>query len=125
MSANRAGKAQASGHRQRRPRPLPKGDSLFTPGASAARQALEQRSATPLLWAHQLPVWLAPMLAVGLLVAGLALHGWASGIALLAVAALLGWLAAMSWPRLSAQGRLLRIVVITVVLAVAILRGLR
>lgn len=110
---------------QRRPRPLPKGDTLLTPAASPARQALEQRSATPLLWAHQLPAWLIPLLAVGLLVAGLAVRGWAGAAALVAVAALLGWLAALSWPRLSAQGRLLRIAAVAVVLAAAVLRGLR
>jgi Family of unknown function (DUF6703) len=132
VSANRAGQAprrqaghgQAGGQRRRGPRPLPKGDTLFTPSASQARQALEQRSATPLLWMHQLPAWLMPLLAVGLLVAGLAVRGWAGGVALVAVAVLLGWLAALSWPRLSAQSRLLRIVVVVVVLAAAVLRGL-
>ena len=130
MSSNGARQVQRSRARRgqafqrRRPRPLPTGDTLFTPAASPARHALERRSATALLWAHQLPVWLVPMLALGLLVAGLAVRGWAGAAALIAVAALLGWLAAVSWPRLSAQGRLLRIAAVAVVLAAAVLRGL-
>ncbi|HET9896372.1 MAG TPA: DUF6703 family protein [Streptosporangiaceae bacterium] len=118
MSSNR-GKAQA-----RRPRPLPRGDTLFTPGASPSRETLEQRSATWLLWLHQLPPWLPPVLAVGLLVLGLALPGWAGGGALFGLAAVLAWLAALSWPRLSAQGRLLRVAVVGCVMIGAVIRGL-
>ena len=130
MSTNRARQASrpagpaARPAARRRPRPLPDGDSLFTADASAARQAIEQRSATPLLWLHQLPRWLAPVLAVALLVTGLAAGGWAGAIALCGLAAVLAWLAAMSWPRLSAQGRVLRVAVIGLVVLVAIIRGL-
>jgi len=130
VSTNRARQAPrpsgrpASQDGQRRPRPLPKGDTLFTPQASPARQAIEQRSATPLLWLHQLPRWLAPVLAVALLVAGLAVGGWAGAIALFGLAVVLAWLASMSWPRLSAQGRLLRVAVIGLVVLVAVFRGL-
>jgi len=76
------------------------------------------------LWLHQLPRWLLPVLGVGLLVIGFALTGWGGAIALLVVAALLGWLAAVSWPRLSAQGRLLRVVAVAVVVVIAMVRGL-
>ncbi|SRR6266851_2023656 len=105
------------------PRPLPLGITLFTPRASAARQALEHRSASPLLWLHQLPRWLVPMLAAGLLVSGLAVRGLIGGIALAGIAVLLGWLAALSWPRLSGQGRLLRVTAIAVVVAAAVIRA--
>jgi len=108
----------------RPPRPLPRGDSLFTPDATESRQALEHRSATFLLWLHQLPVWLPPVLAAGLLVAGLAIGGVGGAIALGALAVVLGWLAALSWPRLSAQNRLLRVAVVGAVLVVAVIRGL-
>jgi O-antigen ligase len=116
--------AQGRAGRARRPRPLPRGDTLFTPDASATRASVEQRSATPLLWLHQLPRWLLPVLAVALLVTGFALTGWAGAIALVALAAALGWLAVVSWPRLNAQGRALRVLVIAVVLLVAVVRGL-
>ncbi|HWF80724.1 MAG TPA: DUF6703 family protein [Streptosporangiaceae bacterium] len=109
--------------RARGPRPLPKGDTLFTPSAAPSRQALEHRSATSLLWLHQLPRWLLPVLTAGLLVAGFAVGGLGGAVALCGLAVVLGWLAAISWPRLSAQGRLLRIAVICGVLAVALLRG--
>ncbi len=85
---------------------------------------MEQRSATTLLWMHQLPRWVAPVLAVALLVAGLAMHGWAGGIALFGLAVVLAWLAAISWPRLTGAGRLLRIVVIGLVIAAGVIRGL-
>ena len=77
-----------------------------------------------LLWLHQLPRWLAPVLAVALLVAGFAVKGWGGGIALVGLAAVLGWLATISWPRLSAQARLLRVIVCGCVLVIAIVRGL-
>jgi hypothetical protein len=96
---------------------------LFTPDASPTRQALEHRSATSLLWLHQLPRWLLPVLAAGLLVAGIALGGLGGAAALGGLAVALGWLAALSWPRLPAQGRLLRVVVIGAVLAVAVVRA--
>ncbi len=110
--------------RPRRPRPLPKGDTLFTPDATPARQALEHRSASMLLWAHQLPPWLLPVLAAALLVAGLAVPGWGGATALLALAAVLAWLAALSWPRLSPPGRLLRAAAVGLVIAIAVFRGL-
>ena len=130
MSSDRARQAPRPSGRparqagQRRPRPLPEGDTLFTPEASPARQAIEQRSATVLLWLHQLPRWLAPVLAVALLVTGLAVGGWAGAAALFGLAAVLAWLASLSWPRLSAAARVLRIAVIVLVAAVAVVRGL-
>src|ERR1700684_3448036 len=96
----------------RRPRPLPPGGTLFTPDASPARQSLEHRSATSLLWLHQLPAWLLPVLAVVFLVARLAIGGGGGAIALGVLAVVLAWLATVSWPRLSPVSRLLRVVVI-------------
>jgi hypothetical protein len=104
---------------RQRVRPLPKGDSLYTPSASPARQAAERRSAKPLLFLHQLPTWVAPLVLVALLITGLAVRGPRGAVALCGVAAVLGWLATLSWPRLSANGRLGRILAIAVVLAVA------
>jgi len=77
-----------------------------------------------LLWLHQLPTWLLPVLAVALLVTGLAVSGWGGAIALVAVAGLLGWLAAMSWPRLSAPGRLARVLAVAAILVFAVVRAL-
>jgi len=64
------------------------------------------------------------VLVVALLVTGLAVAGWAAAIALFALAGVLGWLAAMSWPRLNAQGRALRVLAVGVLVALAVIRGL-
>jgi Family of unknown function (DUF6703) len=134
VTRNQAGRPgqQARPGRQGRPagrgrpaRPLPRGDTLFTPDVSQSRQAFERQSAAALLWLHQLPVWLLPLIMVGLLVTGFTLHGVAGAIALCAVAAVLGWLAALSWPRLSGQGRLLRAAAVACVLIAAVIQLLR
>jgi hypothetical protein len=104
---------------RQRVRPLPKGNSLFTPNASAARQATERRSARALLYLHQLPRWVPPVVLALLLVVGLAVKGPAGAVALCAVAVVLGWLAALSWPRLTSGGRAGRLLVIAVLLAAA------
>jgi hypothetical protein len=105
--------------RTRRARPLPPGQTLFTPAASPGRAAAEQRSAKPLLFLHQLPAWAAPVMLALLLVVGLAVRGPVGTVALCGVAVVLGWLAMISWPRLSASGRLGRAVVIAGLLALA------
>lgn len=100
-------------------RPLPKGGTLFTPGASPARQAAERRSAKPLLYLYQLPRWLAPLALVVLLIVGFAVRGPGGAVALVGVAAVLAWLASLSWPRLPAGGRLGRVLAVAVLLALA------
>ncbi len=100
-------------------RPLPKGSTLFTPGASPARQAAERRSAKPLLYLHQLPAWVPPIVLAVLLVAGLAVRGPVGAVLLCGVAAVLGWLASISWPRLSPAGKLGRVLVVVLMLGIA------
>jgi hypothetical protein len=92
---------------------------MYTPHASSARRAAERRSARPLLYLHQLPRWLPPVVLAVLLVVGLAVKGPGGAVALCAVAAFLGWLAALSWPRLAASGRVSRVLVIAALLAAA------
>jgi hypothetical protein len=105
--------------RRTRVRPLPPGQSLFTPEASPTRAAAERRSATPLIFLHQLPPWAAPVTLAVLLVAGLALKGPIGAVALVGVAAVLGWLASISWPRLAATGRIARVLAVAAMLGVA------
>ena len=119
-SSARGGAARARG-----PRPLPRGDSLYTPGASQARSRVERSSARPLVLLHQLPRWVVPILAAGLLVVGLAVPGWPAAAALVLVAAFLGWLAALSGPALNPNGRLLRLAAVAGVLVLAVLRAVR
>ena len=106
-------------------RPLPQGDSLYTPGAAGTRRRIELASARPLVLLHQLPVWLTPVLVAALLVTGLAVPGAVGAIALLLVAAFLGWLAALSWPQTKGAGRLMRVAAVAGVLAVAIIQATR
>jgi hypothetical protein len=111
--------------RSQRIRPLPKGGTLYTPGASPARQATERRSARPLMYLYQLPSWILPLVLVGLLIAGLAVKGPGGGVALCGVAVVLGWLAAMSWPQLSLAGRAGRVLAVLLMLALAGLQASR
>ena len=106
-------------------RPLPRGNSLYTPGASQARRSLERSSARPLVLLHQLPVWVVPLLLAALFIAGLAVPGWIGAAALVLVAAFLGWLAVVSWPRLAPGARLLRVAAVAGVLVVAGIQAVR
>ena len=74
---------------------------------------------------HQLPVWVVPLLLAALLITGLAVPGWIGAVALVLVAAFLGWLAAVSWPRLTPGGRLLRVAAVAGVLVVAGIQAVR
>jgi hypothetical protein len=106
-----------------RRRPPAPGQARYPPGASRARQSVERRSAAPLFFLRQLPAWLMPLVLVVLLIAGLAVHGIAGALALCGVAIVLGWLALVSWPRLSSAGRLGRLTVIALVLVVAVVQA--
>jgi hypothetical protein len=87
--------------------------------ASETRRSAEQRSAAPLIYLRQLPSWLPPVVILALFVIGLAVRGWAGAVALCAVAAFLAWLALLSWPALTARGRLGRVLAIAVMLGLA------
>jgi hypothetical protein len=110
---------------RQRVRPLPKGSTLLTPSPSAARAAIERRSARPLLYLYQLPRWVPAVALVILLVAGLAVKGPGGSVALCALAVVLGWLAAVSWPRLTAGGRAARLLVVAICLAYAAYQAAR
>lgn len=73
-----------------------------------------------LAYLHQLPRWLLflGVLAVGL-VAIFAPTPF-NAIALLVIAAFLGWLGYLSWPALTPSGRLVRVVALAVVIGAAI-----
>jgi hypothetical protein len=86
---------------------------------------MEQSSARPLVWLHQQPAWFPPVLVAVLLIIGLAVPGWLGAAALVLVAAFLGWLASLSWPRVSPSGRLLRLAAVAAVLVVAVIQATR
>jgi hypothetical protein len=86
---------------------------------------VERRSAAPLVFLHQLPAWLPPVVLAALLICGLAVRGIIGAVALVGVAAILGWLGLVSWPRLSAAGRAGRVLVLAAIVAVAVIQLLR
>jgi hypothetical protein len=104
---------------------MPQGQAMYTPGAAPGRRSVEQASAAPLVFLHQLPVWLPPLLTVALLIAGLAVRGPIGAVALCLLACLLAWLAFASWPSLGSRGRLGRVLAIACVLAIAGLQASR
>lgn len=72
-----------------------------------------------------LPRWLVPVILAILLVAGLVFSG-PIGAALLGVLGLfLAWLVFLSWPALPTTTRIIRIVVVAGILAVAMLQATR
>ncbi|MGE5288973.1 MAG: DUF6703 family protein [Micromonosporaceae bacterium] len=108
-----------------RRRPLPKGETFFTPDATGLRREVERRSAGPLVFLHQLPGWAVPLAFVAVLVTGLAVKGWIGAAALAVVTASLGWFSYLSWPSLEAPGRMLRAATIIALIVLVIIQGTR
>jgi hypothetical protein len=77
------------------------------------------------MFLYQLPPWVAPIVLVGLLIAGFAVRGPVGAVALVGVGAVLAWLASMSWPRLSAGGRAARILAVAFMLGLAAYQATR
>ncbi|MGH3273330.1 MAG: DUF6703 family protein [Streptosporangiaceae bacterium] len=128
MSTKKRAGTSARPRSQPRPsarRPLPQGRNLYTPDASARRRAFERRSAAPVVFLHQLPRWVPPVVLAVLLITGLSVHGIGGALALLGVAVVLSWLALLSWPRLSLGGRATRTAVIALVTAAAVVQVIR
>jgi uncharacterized membrane-anchored protein len=86
---------------------------------------VERRSAALLVYLHQLPRWVPPVVLAALLVAGLFVHGILGGIALVAVALILVWLAVVSWQSLAPPARVVRAAVIALVIAAAVVQVTR
>jgi hypothetical protein len=95
---------------------------FLTPGASPLRNAVERRSATVVVFLSRLPRAVPGLLVVFLVAAGLLAKPVVSGVALLLVGLLLTWLVFLSWPRVPAPGRAVRVVVIAIVVAYAVSR---
>ncbi len=86
---------------------------------------MERRTAAQLLFLRQLPAWVVPFVLAALLVAGLAVHGWPGAAALCVVAVFIGWLGYLSWPMLTASGRIVRVAMFACALALAALQVTR
>lgn len=70
-----------------------------------------------LLYLSRLPRWVVAVTFAALFLFGALAPGTAGGAALLLVAVLLGWLAFVTWPRVTPPARLVRLLVIAAVLA--------
>ena len=111
-------------HQPRR-RPLPKGETLYTPDATGLRRWIERRSAAPIVFLHGLPKWVLPLALLAALIVGFAVPGLAGGVTLAVVAVILGWFGYLSWPMLATPARLLRCATIAAVLAIAVVQVTR
>ena len=89
------------------------------------RQSIERLSVRPAAYLRLLPRWLPPVVLAALFIGGLAVRGWGGAVLLLIVTAFLAWLAALSWPALQPQTRLLRVLALAVLLALCVWQGLR
>jgi hypothetical protein len=92
---------------------------------AGVRESVERLSLKPVAYLQQLPRWLPPVAIAALFIAGLAVPGWVGAALLLVVAAFVAWLGVLSWPALSAQGRLVRLAVPAALVALAVWQGLR
>ncbi|MDE3720108.1 hypothetical protein PWG71_01810 [Nocardiopsis sp. N85] len=105
-------------------RPLPPGESLYTPGAGPLRRAVERRSAVPLVWLHRAPRWFSPLILGVLFVTGLLAPGVAGALCLTPVALFLAWLAYLAWPGMDPRRRVPRVLVVVVITVLAVARFL-
>lgn len=75
-----------------------------------------------LVFLSKLPKAVPALLVLALVAAGLYAPPAVGSVVLLFVAAVLGWLAYLSWPRIPAPGRLVRLAVVALVVAYALSR---
>jgi hypothetical protein len=101
-----------------RPAPADRPVRPITPGASGTRQAVERFSAKPLVFLFQMPRWVLLVIVLGVLISGFAVPGVIGAIALLLIVSLLGWLAYLSWPRINASGRVMRVIALACMLVI-------
>jgi hypothetical protein len=72
-----------------------------------------------------LPRWLVPIVLAILLVAGLVISGPVGAALLVVLGVFLAWLVFLSWPALPATTRIIRLVIVAGILAVAVFQATR
>lgn len=80
---------------------------------------LERFSAPLLVLLSRIPRWLLIVIVLALTFGGLLIDSALGGVLLLVMALFLVWLAIIGWPRLSATGRVLRLLTVGLVVYVA------
>lgn len=106
----------------RGPQGEPSRPATAKPSGAPAEMTAFQRASLPLLmFLTRMPRWLTVVVLASLLVLGVIQTGslaWLGALILLCVALFFAWLLALSWPRVSPAGRLLRgLVVLALVMA--------
>ena len=96
--------------------------SSAAPPSSGLRTRLETTSRPLLLRLHRLPRLVVPLGTVLLMVLGAFAPPAVGVLALLVLLVFLGWISYLSWPVVPASGRLLRVVMLVLVLAFALMR---
>jgi len=84
------------------------------------RKRVEVLSAPTLIRLHALPRAFMPILILLLMFVGLMKDDAIGGIALIIVAAFVGWLLYLSWPLLEGRARILRALAVLLVVAAAL-----
>jgi hypothetical protein len=84
------------------------------------RRRVEQRSSAALSRLSRFPTWLPLVVVLALTVAGLTIRGPLGALFLLVLAAVIGLLCYLSWPVLSGNARLVRVLVLALLLAAVI-----
>lgn len=108
--------------RRRTGRSPPRGEILFAVAATSGRARLERASLPLLVILRKAPQWVLFLIVLGAVVGGLLLTGPLAAGLLAAVAALLGWLLLLAWPRLPESQRLVRGLSVLIVAAAALWR---
>jgi hypothetical protein len=83
--------------------------------SSPLRRAVERRSTGPLTWLATRPRWLPFVLVLALLLGGLFAPPAVAAVLLAVLALGLLWLTYLAWPKLEANGRFTRLLVLVLV----------
>jgi hypothetical protein len=103
-------------------RPLPPGETLYTPGAGPTRRRIERASAPLIVYLHQLPR-LAPIgMLVVLLALGALLPAALAAVAIGLGVLFVGWLSYLSWPAVSTSAKATRLAIIALLVGFAVSR---
>ena len=92
------------------------------PATPTLRASVERTSRPLLLRLHALPRAVVPLGTVVLVLVGVLAPPAVGVVALTVVGLFVGWIAYLSWPAVSASGRLLRVVMVALVAALALTR---
>lgn len=95
---------------------------FLTPNATPFRTAVERRSAKVVVFLRHLPRAVPGLLVIGIVAAGLLAPPAVGFVALLVAAFVLLWLAYLTWPVVPLPGRVLRLAVVAMVVAYALVR---